>query len=672
MGTCCSQSQNRHQIIHHIDSNALIKAIDHQKLTQSSQLLSESPIFQRALSSPAILNYRPYVFPSQTFLRLQSCPIPQNTRFPQLYRSEDRFSRKMKREKLISLLEESLKDADSRIMKSKNFIRNYEPKYDNNINYYNNKEKNRSKINEIIEEIADENNEENFILVENPRCSEKNNLDELKQNYKLNEMFMNEKSTNYMNNFAQNNEDIGKYEENHDDTYKKSNGDSLLKEEKDFGDSTDNKLNISFDNTNKKTYNDNNLSPKKNLSNNENNTKLVNFDKKQDNTSNLTYNLDKNLQNIHLKDLEPNQYPQNPKITIQNSTNSNIEKQNLNIEKQNLKKDFEQNPMNSSKNYPNNQFIPKDPNLSNKKATRPNSSNNPPKDLIQKSLLKEINKRTPLKDNSYKKFEKQIIEELKNLKSIEEQKPQQISFSSSKETPTKPSKASSRKSGTPTKSLNNKTPFKDPSKLISELKSSPYQSHVKTLHLAINNFMKGSNLSTKTGGLSQSQHKNRLTPERVRPLFNEISQLYSYEKERQSSENLKKIKNLTNKTSNFYPDYLSKTEKKTINKANQKNLTEKKNYIDEIYDLKLNDRIFDEISQENLAKYKGNSSSKVPKTLNSSSNDSKSLQELKNADNLYFNKHIYCPYVTCEPAQTKGVSIYDIILKNLKSFKKKL
>ena len=167
MGSCCSNQRKAN--IQYIDSEALTKALDHQKLSQTSQLLSKSPIFQRSLVFRTIPIYKPLVFPTASHIRIESCPIFRISRFPEIYRSEDRFSRQMKRDRLIGILEDSLKAADSRIYKSKNLIRNYK-------NDKRNKKK-QNNIEEIIEE--DHNIQEEEISRKNKFMEEKTDLNEV-------------------------------------------------------------------------------------------------------------------------------------------------------------------------------------------------------------------------------------------------------------------------------------------------------------------------------------------------------------------------------------------------------------------------------------------------------------------------------------------------------------
>jgi len=652
MGSCCSQNQRPRAYT--LNPEALIQALDHQKLMQTTKLLSESPIFQNSLVFQRIPIHTSCVFPSRMTMRLRSCPIPRNIRFPEIYRSEDRFSRKDQRERLIAMLEENLKQSDLRINRTRNLTKNFC------------KEKNSRAKEETIQETSeenggfDENTEGNYnVNTKIEECDER-------------------KIFSFDNNPSDLN-DINQETYNNNLEMTKESGQPLLE--------GTNGLDQLFEINNGNYNNQNNNNQNNNNNNNNNETNCPegksNFLKTQKNNEIAQQNTPHNdpFKIFNERQKESKEKTAEQKRFDTNSTEKNNSSFRTQMNNKNeWKKYVTHNPkaktMVNFKEYTEKKpsaEIMKTPSLNSpipEKKRAPNNQNSNAtflKDAIQQSLQNEKNKRTPLKDSSYKKYVKQLKE---NPPISEKTTPIKTKTYSNKahkknnsvHNPNSLKQTPNRKEGE-SKTLI----FKDPIKLISELKNSQRSSHIKTLHYSINELMKDSNAST---GLSQIQAKNKLTPERMKPLFKDISLVYSHDRDTKSNGELNKIKTLSNKSSSFYSQLMKNNDSFTPERLKNPSVSQQKsknshNYLDDVYEFRVNDRVFDEISKENLSNFKG-SEQKESLLL-------KENYEGTNVDNIYFNKHVFCPYATCENAHHKkgALSVYDLILKNIKPAKKK-
>lgn len=805
MGSCCSTNQRPRTCS--LNNEALNHAIDHQKLLQTNQLLSESPVFQNSLIFQRPPIYKAYVFPPSSYVRLQSCPTPRSIRFIDLSRSEDRFSRKNKREKLIAMLEESLQQSDARINKTKVLTKKYqyltEKQTEKTINEES--EDNKGSMSKNEEDYrADDFIEKGFYSFENNH-SEKNN-DYLCNNSGVSKTsgqpprennfdgqplqtnpddIIHSSENEEGQSFQKNNQNHSGYnsgKRRNDDIFSKTReneniGQIIHSSENEEGQMSQKNQNYSVYNSGKRQAEEISSKTRENedrqhfqIVSNENSGRRKPDEKNageqilQRNTNNLSYNSGKkktdeilnsaktnehsdsigHLENNkctgydHLKENyldncknnEVSQYSQNQDdandgkeeilkdniyvVSRENAERERSQKEDSFVHNHSSKnqkepsdhqfnkseRDHSQNSYVMSKNYANLAETTSKTTKANSQNTKQKASgvyglyshHQNLKDAINQTLQNEIKKRTPLKESSYKKFIKQLKEEpivshddqtskdnQNTSKNLSHKKTKSVQ-SSVKKTPCKIQQHSTKKS-----------PFKDPIKLISELKNSQRSSHIKTMHYSINEFMKESNASS---GLTQLQAKNKLTPERVKPLFKDLSLVYSHDQNTKKKQEFNKIKSLSHTKSSYYSQLMKNNDMNTPKKSKnfvgsnqkQKNNNDlddaceskksknlersqqkqkNKNYLDTAYEFRVNDRIFDEISKKSLSNFQ-------PEFEQRDQQTTKEESEFANVDNIYFNKHVFCPYASCEKSQKEGsLSVYDLILKNIKPSKKK-
>lgn len=751
MGSCCSTNQRPRTCA--LNNEALSHAIDHQKLLQTNQLLSESPIFQNSLIFQRPPIYKAYVFPTSSYIRLQSCPTPRSIRFIDLSRSEDRYSRKNKRERLIAMLEESLQQSDAKINKTKVLTKKYEylteKKGEKTINEESEDKGSISK-NEEDYKADDDFIEKGFFSFENNH-SEKNN-DYLYNNTEISKASGQPPRENNSDRqprqtnpdeiiYSSENEDGQMFQKNPNHSVYNSGKrkpDEIINSSKTRENEEGRHLQTvsknSCDNSGRKKPDEENVDGQL-LQRNPNNSCYNSGRRKPDeirNSSKTNEHADSfsNLENNKYTGYENLREDYHPDPCKNNEEGDSL-KVNIYVSRENAEKSQKEDSIvhhHGSKNQkePSDyQFKKSESNRDNsqnsyvisknnanlleatskttkaqdsdiKKLNSPNTkgvyginSQNPIlKDAINQALQNEIKKRTPLKESSYKKFIKQLKE---NPIVSNDQTSKDIPDTSKNLSHKKNKSVQSSLKKTPNKSQQStkKSPFKDPIKLISELKNSQRSSHIKTMHYSINEFMKESNASS---GLTQLQAKNKLTPERVKPLFKDISLVYSHDQETKKKQEFNKIKSLSHNNSSFYSQLMKNNDintprksknlggshqkqknnnyldddyesKKSKNLENSHQKQKNNNYLDDAYEFRVNDRVFDEISKKSLSNFKLGLEQRDQQTT-------KEESEFANVDNIYFNKHVFCPYATCEKSQKEGsLSVYDLILKNIKPSK---
>ena len=744
MGSCCSTNPRPRTCI--LNNEALSHAIDHQKLSKTNQLLSESPVFQNSLIFQRPPVYKAYVFPTISYVRLQSCPTPRSIRFIDLSRSEDRYSRKNKREKLIAMLEESLQQSDARINKTKVLTKKYEYLSEKKAEQIINEESEDNKCSmSKNEEVygADDFMEKGFFSFENDH-SEKNN-DYLYNNTEISKASgQPPRENNFEGQQLQTNPDeIIHSSENEDGQMFQKNlnhsgynsgkrkPDEIINSSKtrenDEGRNLQPNSKNSCDNSGRRKPDEENVDGKLLQRNGRKKPdEIINSSKTNEHADSFS-NHENNPNTF--KNNEVSQYSQNhddanydkghnlkDNIDVSRESVEGSQKVDSRVHQHSYKHqkepmDYQLNKNESNGDHSQNSYVVSKNNANILETTskttkvqesdikKLNSSNtkqkssgiydlNPQnpilKDAINQALQNEIQKRIPLKESSYKKFIKQLKE---NPMVSNDQTSKEITNASKNLSHKKNKSVQSSVKKTPKKTQQStkKSPFKDPIKLISELKNSQRSSHIKTMHYSINEFMISS-------GLTQLQAKNKLTPETKKPLFKDISSVYSHDQETKKKQELNKIKSFSQNNSSYYSqliknndmntpkkskniggshqkqknNYLDENESKkskNLEKSHQKQ--KNNNYLDDAYEFRVNDRIFDEISPKILSNFKPGIEQRDQQTT-------KEESEFANVDNIYFNKHVFCPYATCEKSQKEGsLSVYDLILKNIKPSKKK-